>query len=533
METIIRQISLENLKSRQPSLIPTMGSEDSDGNFVLSECGGWGGYPYDIDINKCYGFETLKIFFGYPKDSDKSRVSFKEITNKWHLFREIFEKSQYYKKIVKNGLSEWVVYEPLYKEKFNINIFSEEEFNGENFNEKGIIGVYENDDFKKNGGLLMVAFVMKAVGMFCVDDKYITDTNYVPEILYYTDVNVLYKKLRDMKNSIDCCVKEEYGLFGGDAFLAYLGAKNKEMKNEFKYWENALYLDENEKPLSPYFTIDVALTADFMPLGIFTTVEPLDKNDYIFKGRYPENYKECKIITPSRLSELRRTQKTYCFNKKTQKDEEMPVIMDDIGKDKFEFIPKYGVGTPKNFIVANDKYYGDMIYDLKVEVDEETEEEYVVVKYVFGGELKRENGVYTYSEKSKTGIRYEERLKYEKHDYTKDIHLEIKQISPHGDVEINVLNKTYINNCDIAEIIYDSENDEVEGIFYMDYPKDMTDYKLIMMDYNLGKTEQIVENIEDVTIDRGYASAFELHYKMGEVNTFEDLERYQNNIFGI
>ena len=61
----------------------------------------------------------------------------------------------------------------------------------------------------------------------------------------------------------------------------------------------------------------------------------------------------------------------------------------------------------------------------------------------------------------------------------------------------------------------------------------MTAYKLIMMDYNLGKTEQIVENIEDVTVDRGYASAFELHYKMGEINTFEDLERYQNNIFGI
>ena len=54
-----------------------------------------------------------------------------------------------------------------------------------------------------------------------------------------------------------------------------------------------------------------------------------------------------------------------------------------------------------------------------------------------------------------------------------------------------------------------------------------------MYDYNLGKLENLVENIEDIDIYRGSASAFELHYKIGEINTFEDLMNYGNNIFNI
>jgi hypothetical protein len=50
---------------------------------------------------------------------------------------------------------------------------------------------------------------------------------------------------------------------------------------------------------------------------------------------------------------------------------------------------------------------------------------------------------------------------------------------------------------------------------------------------SIKKTLSLLENVDDIIIDRGYASAFELHYKIGEVNTFEDLENYQNNIFGL
>jgi hypothetical protein len=63
--------------------------------------------------------------------------------------------------------------------------------------------------------------------------------------------------------------------------------------------------------------------------------------------------------------------------------------------------------------------------------------------------------------------------------------------------------------------------------------EEMTDNRIIMEDYNFGKIETIVENAAEVVIDRGYVSAFELLYKMGEVNTMEDIQNYSNNIFGI
>ena len=61
----------------------------------------------------------------------------------------------------------------------------------------------------------------------------------------------------------------------------------------------------------------------------------------------------------------------------------------------------------------------------------------------------------------------------------------------------------------------------------------MTYDNVIMVDYNFGRSEGIVENVEDVIVDRGYISAFELHYKLGEINTFEDLLNYGNNSFGL
>ena len=69
--------------------------------------------------------------------------------------------------------------------------------------------------------------------------------------------------------------------------------------------------------------------------------------------------------------------------------------------------------------------------------------------------------------------------------------------------------------------------------FIIDESDEMITNKVIMEDYNFGRSETLIENVDDVIMDRGYISAFELHYKMGEVNTMNDIVNYSNNIFGL
>lgn len=577
METITKYITLNKLKCRHPSLIPHIG-QDLDGKIVLNENGCWGQIPYDIDIVKCFGFKDLKIYFGCDETAQKARVSFYDILNKWYLFKDIFKTTVYWKKILKNGNYIWVKYEPTFRERITINVISEDKYelsiNSESEEDyiggDTIIGVYVNDDFNDNGGNKMLNFIMKAIGMFCVDEQYITSDNYVPEILYYTDVLTWQKKLKALKASDDCCVENEYELYGGDAFLTYLGVKANEMLYEANYWKDALYLEYDNKkgdyqPTASNLVIDVVLTTDFNPIGTFTVVEPttldvnsratyINSNDYNYLVAQNETDGELfsmgndlsaindvydiydiydtddiggyKITTESRLHELKRDKKTYCYNKKTQQEEEMDVILVETTNSKFKFEPRYVINSPKNTKYIDGSWYGDVIYSIDSVPDKNG---YIEIKYVFGGKLTNKK---TYDINSRTGVLYREKVRCEVKNFIQETNLEIKQLNNLGR-EVNILTSMNIENISNVRVIYDSDNIEVVGTFFMDYPEDITDYKIIMLDYNVKKTEQLVENIDEITIDRGYASAFELHYKIGEINTFEDLQNYQNNIFGL
>lgn len=56
---------------------------------------------------------------------------------------------------------------------------------------------------------------------------------------------------------------------------------------------------------------------------------------------------------------------------------------------------------------------------------------------------------------------------------------------------------------------------------------------VIMEDYKLGITYIDNNKIEDLTIDRGNAAAFERHLRISEVNSMSDLENYGNGFFQI
>ena len=73
----------------------------------------------------------------------------------------------------------------------------------------------------------------------------------------------------------------------------------------------------------------------------------------------------------------------------------------------------------------------------------------------------------------------------------------------------------------------------VTGVFSSnDISSEMENRNILMMDYEFGKIDFSVENSSDILIDRGFVSAFEMHYKLGEINTMEDMENYGNNFFG-
>ena len=55
----------------------------------------------------------------------------------------------------------------------------------------------------------------------------------------------------------------------------------------------------------------------------------------------------------------------------------------------------------------------------------------------------------------------------------------------------------------------------------------------IYKEESLMRISEDVSTKVDFSINRGSASAFELHYKLSECNTLEDLENYGNNFFNI
>ena len=534
MDIIERKISLDGFKSHQHSFIPFIGIEyDEGGKPIFPKHGNWGEYPYDIDILKCSNFESLENYIGYFMDWDtgrtQCRVSFRDIVKKYRTLRGVLENATYYKIIVKGGERIRTVYYPNVSEKFNIEVFSQEDEIDENIN---IFGIYTDTTFADNGGLLMLAFILKAFGMFIVDSNYLGD-NYVPEMMYYCEVQNYIDKLRIMKNGEGCCAENEYELYGGDSFLNYLGGKQMMIKNEIDYWRNSLYLINNE-PLSSEMVLSFSLNAKYHNIGIYTVTDVSTGDDIPLPV-------VCEAKEPSKLKYLRCSKVSYCetFGENGWVDEELPVIIVDGSDGKLNMENPYKVGYPKNIttVIENGNVvsYGDMIYSITSATTESDE-----IRYVIGGKLSYNNttDVWTYAEANLgdneyfCGVRYKEIVPFHYHNYAEDN--ERQYLILKNGVEVNAfIDNTLMNNTNAVKIYDISENAESDLTFIIDESDEMITNKVIMEDYNFGRSETLIENVDDVIMDRGYISAFELHYKMGEVNTMNDIVNYSNNIFGL
>lgn len=521
MSIIERKITLDNFKSHHHSLIPYVGIEhDGVGKFIFPEHGNWGAFPYDIDLRKCEGFSDLEVYFG------GARVSFLQLVEKYRLLTDIIGKTYYQKKINKKGEEVIIQYYPSLGEKYSIEVVSL----GTNENEEGkteevimpykIWGSYPDDSFNQNGGLKMLNFTLNALGFFIVDSKFIGD-NYIPDIMCYTEIKEYRRRMKKLRNSQDCCTQDEYAKYGGEEFYVYLGGKLQEMDFEIDKWSKKLYIINNE-PASPELYLTVSLNTDFHNIGIYSVLNDDELGEVNHEKRL------CYNTENSKLKYLRHSKVSYCEKKVGDEivEEQLPfILLEDEERGVLSAKNPYIVGYAKNIQLNFDKFYGDLITSI---VTGETEDE---ITYVMGAEI-RYNGVGWEVVDNTTGTKYVEKIPYKVYDYTKFDDLIYPMIKNGSEVNAFKDHEMIegINGVKVYEI---DDNANVIGEFYVYNDEEMTGNRIIMEECNFGKVDTLVENAAEVVIDRGYVSAFELLYKMGEINTMDDIMNYSNNIFGI
>ena len=133
-----------------------------------------------------------------------------------------------------------------------------------------------------------------------------------------------------------------------------------------------------------------------------------------------------------------------------------------------------------------------------------------------------------------TGIRFFEQKKWRQHSFENDIYV-INMLLDGYKIPKNILTLGDVveNNSNVKLVDFNDMNNMVKGVFYScDACKELNSSSLIALEQDFGKVDMIVENSYDVLFDRGYVTSFELHYKLGEINTMEDMENYGNNFFG-
>ena len=647
MEIVKKVIHLEPHISRHCSLIPYVSqTNEVDGETSISY-GNWGKYPYDIDINRCenmthpFRHEIIypQVLLAYFKTN---RVSFSVLSNKFYVLKNIIDNAVYYQLIKKNNTNKWVEFNPTFVEKFNIEITTD--FPSEN-GDVNYIGIYSDNSFVENGGHDMFFFLLKAMGIFVVDNSYISDNNGVPDIMYYAGINAYLDSMEKFKNSENCCKMKEYAFMGDDMFYFYLKYKLSEKEEEAVYWKNALFRDENGEIPSPFMTMDIAMTCDANNIGNYTVTETPSEtktsntNSIIYHR---------EVTMESNLKYLRRKKISYCeeWDGKEFKTKELPFILDEIGDGtSYKLTQPYQVGYSKNLHSVNSyTYFGDMIYRMDFREDEGV----VDIYYVLGGEMRDDNGLLVYVDNDTTAddrIELEDFMNspasydnlsadnylYLKNELKKEVYKNDKikfkgvissessiitfrnentlnevwvyQIGycgnfkgnecHYGDYVFyygNIISQFFIFNTDIINrkkfsgikcyeqktwkwynykenswkhkinmlfedsltsssnlfetdyiinakktqmIDFANMNNDVCGVFSIwEETEDMLNNCLIMRDYDVGKIDVAVKNNDDIQIDRGFVTSFELHYKLGEIHTMEDMENYGNNFFG-
>lgn len=379
MEQIKKQIYLNPYISRQHSFIPYIMKDERQLPLVMdgyeidistfSSNGNWGNYPYDININNCYGFsddngdyvnvDLLKTYFFNPE-----RIPFREMVDIFNTLRSILYSAEYYRSILKNGEYVWVVDNPSFCEKIDINIYDELPL-ATKIDEK--VGVHNDNSFAEYGGSNMLRFLFRAMGMFIVDKIYVTEDNGVPEIMYYSGIDGYINSMDKVRDSKECCNQGHFEFLGGNLFYGYLKYKKSKIEEEIKYWHNAICKNETHVLKEPYINLPIALNCECNTIGNYISTGI--KIGEAPKGILSSMIRE--VVDESKLKYLRRSEITYCM--KEGKQVPFDFILDvakykegeDDVAEQYELTQPYLIGYPKNIKEPSSQiYYGDIIYQM-------------------------------------------------------------------------------------------------------------------------------------------------------------------------
>ena len=282
--------------------------------------------------------------------------------------------------------------------------------------------------------------------------------------------------------------------------------------------------------------------------------------DIIYKVKYNEEFNFVDVYYAIG-AELNKTERGYVLADNETSNNEVKSLAEyleksdmDLTVDDFLFL-KEEFGEQHNFndnvilvetpilnldeIAYPDKEDVIYVYNITnsvINIDGLLKNGYFIITKLIDG--KQEMSIFNTGKITQTfsGSRFLERIPYNVVDYTNVESNEfIRQLRDDKIGYVNILADTNIVvNADNAAVM-DLTNmpEEVHGVFYDITKVEKITPPSIMFNQDFGMVETIIDNPQDVLIDRGFVSTYELHYKMGEINTLEDMENYQNNYFGL
>lgn len=567
MELIKKKICIESGIGRLPGFLPYF----DDGTPI--KCGNYGKYIYNIDFSKLIDnseFSSLATI---------GDISYISAISRYYWIKDYFKNCVYYKPIVKNNNTTWTLVKNFNAEEefcanlinnrlkeiiFNIGYSvydidyckNKNDLAYININKNTIVGIPDDensyDKFIDYGGMTYYKFIDRAIGKVLVPQE-ITGS-LVPNYIFLNDVKDIIYDMTNLKENPNCCNIHKYNEMGGDDYVNFL------KRFDETYIENEKAFFNNLKGKTPVINIPLSINSNFDNLGLMTVHE-----NYFIPGVFylkgervlfnNETYECRKNITKDNVlesSNINNQEYWYKVSKegtfttseihytglsvlssfrayKRSFDDngtELPgIVQDGSNALLFPFIE----GTVKNITASttDDRidYYGDVLYS----VTRNPNNMKYTFKYVIGGLLNEDK---TYNIRSKTGILYEETYSF-KVSSIETVYEGVLRNFIYDDIDFNqnlvniegtkikatLANMTHFSNSILGKSIYNGENQTYLPTFREESNKFLTDSK--------------IWNLTNIEVDRGSNPAFEKHFKLFEVNTLSDIEKYQNNFFNI
>lgn len=551
MEEIIKKITLTDFKNYNPNVsVKCLGLDDS------FEC--WNEIPMDLIVTNEYVKNTLPIVKKVDEDGNEYFVLRYYNIKKLFLFFEEYERSMvYYRLIEVKNKKRW----SKCKKPTSFTVFtslpSVEEFECGTYIATNIL----HEQYLKytGGGNKRIETAIKEIfdKYFTNDTSLTYDTPYINIPLYVsTDITDCGEMLNTLQKWTP--LKQYY-------------------KGDIVFYENEYYVAKNDVSSSKFINNDWELLNLKTPSGVKT-----DEKEVYSESRL--NY----FLPQRKTYDIKGNQMSFIYDDATQRgfllykqgytnyvEKDEGVFVDYLEKiEKYTTTDGWSVLTPDSGI-TNDVEEGKQLTTTKglykifsprtqdyVSLDSEwSDVEMLKFTYIIDGQVDSENELIQNS-----GVKYEEVRKCYVNKIKTDItnegektyeYIEIEPLSEFSKEKEFKVSYAKILNVSVAdrfknweqgtiyfynEVVFDYLTDSyyrciVKGVMGTTDGLDkksswqLLNFSHLYVDDRLFGTSYVDVDLPKIPIDRGNYTAMERHYVLGEVNSFDDLEKYRNNLF--